>query len=288
MLDARPTLAPPMIKPADSAIPPNKSLHAVVGQGERVQDLVDEAAQDLGSVNLTLNAELAGRVGATIAAQVIERSEAVEGKVQEASDELAVMNHALRAEVLERHALEAQLEAVTEQGQADHHAALHDELTGLANRALFFDRLEHGLAQARRHGWTLAVMFVDLDDFKQINDRYGHEAGDVVLRTMAERLTKSTRSDDTVSRHGGDEFLYLLLEIKREEDVAAIVRSLRALIAEPCEVQVNGVATPLVVMASIGVSIFPRDGATPAQLVAAADKAMYVVKRARCDAESRT
>ena len=269
-----------MIKPADPATPA-KSLHVVVGQGERVHRLVDEAAEDLGSVNLALNAELAGRVGAAIADEVIEKSEAVEGKVQEASDELAVMNVALKVEVLERHALEVELETVTEQGQADRHAALHDGLTGLPNRALFYDRLEHGLAQARRHGWTLAVMFVDLDDFKRINDDYGHEVGDLVLCTIAERLTKRTRSDDTVSRHGGDEFLYLLLEVKREEDVSAIVRSLRDLIAEPCEIRVNGVTTPRVVAASIGVALFPRDGATAEELVAAADKAMYVVKRGR-------
>ena len=280
ILCAQATPAHPMSKPADPLVPA-KSLHAVVGQGERVQDLVDEAAEDLGSVNVALKAELASQVGTAAADDVIEKSEAVEGKVQEAADELSVMNRALKAEVRERHALEVQLETVTEQGQADRHASLHDGLTGLPNRALFHDRLEHGIAQARRHGWTLAVMFVDLDDFKRINDDYGHEVGDFVLCTIAERLTKNTRRDDTVSRHGGDEFLYLLLEIKREEDVAAIVRSLGDVIAAPCELEVNGVVTPLVVGSSIGVSIFPRDGATGEQLIAAADKAMYVVKRSR-------
>lgn len=269
-----------MSKP-DERKAPTKSLKAVVGQGERVQGLVDEAAEDLGSVNVALKAELPPQAGGTAVDQAIEKSEAVEGKVQEASDELSVMNRALKAEVRERHALEVELEAVTEQSHADRHASLHDALTGLPNRALFHDRLEHGIGQARRHGWKLAVMFVDLDGFKRINDDYGHEAGDAVLRTIAERLTKSTRSDDTVSRHGGDEFLYLLLEVKREEDVDAIARSLTAVIAEPCEIDVNGVKTPFVVGASIGRALFPRDGVTAEGLIAAADKAMYVVKRSR-------
>lgn len=269
-----------MSKPDERKLP-TKSLGTVVGQGERVQGLVEEAAEELGSVNVALKAELAPQAGSAVVDQAIEKSEAVEDKVHEASDELSVMNRALKAEVRERHALEAQLETMTEQSDADRHASLHDALTGLPNRALFHDRLEHGIAQARRHGWTLAVMFVDLDEFKKINDDHGHEAGDAVLCTIAERLTKSTRSDDTVSRHGGDEFLYLLLEVKREEDAGAIARSLSDVIAAPCEIEVNGVETPFVVGASIGYSLFPRDGATAEELIAAADKAMYVVKRSR-------
>ncbi len=260
---------------------PTKSLRAVVGHGKRVQGLIEEAAEDLGTVNAALKAELAPQAGGTVVDKAIEKSEAVEDKVQEASDELAVMNRALKAEVRERHALEVALEAVTEQSQVDRHASLHDALTGLPNRALFHDRLEHGIAQARRHGWKLAVMFVDLDGFKRINDDYGHEAGDAVLRTIAKRLTTSTRSDDTVCRHGGDEFLYLLLEVKREEDVDAIARSLSDVIAAPCEIDVNGVATSFVVRASIGSAIFPRDGVTAEGLIAVADKAMYVEKRSR-------
>jgi diguanylate cyclase (GGDEF)-like protein len=267
-----------MSKPDEPKLP-TRSLKAVVGQGERVQVLVEEAAEDLGTVNAALKAELAPHADGSVVEKAIDKSEAVEGKVQEASDELAVMNRALKAEVRERHALEVALAAVTQQSETDRHASLHDALTGLPNRALFHDRLEHGIAQARRHGWKLAVMFVDLDAFKRINDDFGHEAGDAVLRTIATRLTTCTRSDDTVSRHGGDEFLYLLLEVKRDEDVDAIARSLSDVIAVPCEIDVNGVVTPLVVRASIGHAIFPRDGVSAEALIAAADKAMYVVKR---------
>ncbi|MBI5536498.1 MAG: GGDEF domain-containing protein [Deltaproteobacteria bacterium] len=255
------------------------SLSQVVGQGERVQDMVQECAVELSSVNAVLKNELAEQDPLPAVEQALEQSEAVEGKVQEASEELSAMNRALKGEVRERQALEQQLETANEQGEADRHASLHDPLTGLPNRALFNDRLEHGLAQARRHGWTLAVMFVDLDDFKQINDRHGHEAGDGVLRSIAERLRQSTRSDDTVSRHGGDEFLYLLLEVKREEDIAAVAEKLSKTIQATCDVVVAGAMTRLSVKASIGISVFPKDGTTAEQLIGRADEAMYVAKR---------
>jgi diguanylate cyclase (GGDEF)-like protein len=255
------------------------TLSQVVGQGERVQDIVEECADDLSSLNAVLKTELAEQDPLPAVEQVLEQSEAVEGKVQEASQELSAMNLALKGEVRERQALEQQLETANEEGEAARHASLHDPLTGLPNRALFNDRLEHGLAQATRHGWTLAIMFVDLDDFKQINDRHGHEAGDGVLRSIADRLRQSTRSDDTVSRHGGDEFLYLLLEVKREEDIAAIAEKLSKTIQATCDVGVGGVVTRLSVKASIGISIFPKDGTTAEQLIARADEAMFVAKR---------
>lgn len=255
------------------------SLSEVVGQGERVQDMVEECADQLSSINSVLKNELAEKAPLPVVEQALEQSEAVEGKVQEASEELSAMNRALKDEVHERQALEQQLETANEQGEAARHASLHDPLTGLPNRALFNDRLEHGLTQAARHGWTLAVMFVDLDDFKQINDLHGHEAGDGVLRAIADRLRQSTRSDDTVSRHGGDEFLYLLLEVKREEDIALVAEKLAKTIQAACDVSVGGVETRLSVKASIGISVFPKDGTTAEQLIRRADEAMYVAKR---------
>lgn len=255
------------------------SLSQVAGQGERVQDVIEECADDLSSLNADLKSELAEHDPLPVVQQALEQSEAVEGKVQEASEELSAMNLALKDEVREREALEQQLETANKQGEATRHASLHDQLTGLPNRALFNDRLEHGLAQAARHGWTLAVMFVDLNNFKQINDRYGHKAGDGVLRSIADRLQQSTRSDDTISRHGGDEFLYVVLEVKREEDIAGIAEKLSDTIQAPCDVTVGGVATSLSVKASIGISIFPKDGTTAEELIGRADEAMYVAKR---------
>ncbi|MBK7292420.1 MAG: GGDEF domain-containing protein [Holophagaceae bacterium] len=185
------------MSPVPASIGLTKSLDRVLGQNEHIEGLMAASAEDLASVNLALKHELAdGNTGLGIEA-ALEKSEAVEEKVLEASKKLSGVNQALKAEVEERRDLEGELAAAKEQGEADRHASLHDLLTGLPNRALFNDRLEHGLAQALRHGWSLAVMFVDLDDFKAINDSYGHDAGDAVLRIIADRLG-STR-DETPS-----------------------------------------------------------------------------------------
>jgi diguanylate cyclase (GGDEF)-like protein len=154
---------------------------------------------------------------------------------------------------------------------------LHDALTGLPNRVLFNDRLEHGMAQAKRHGWTLAVMFLDLDKFKTINDSYGHDAGDAVLLTIAKRLKETTRTDDTISRHGGDEFLYLLMEINDDQDAAVVAKKIIQAVQVPCDVNVG----QLTVNSSIGISIFPRDGNTAEALIASADAAMYRAKQSQ-------
>lgn len=262
-------------------VKPSKSLNKVLDQSEQVKDLVVEAAEELSSVNTVLKQELTERDPLPGVENAIEKSEAVEGKVQEASEKLAVVNLALKAEVKERHVLEDQLAAATEQGAADHHAALHDVLTGLPNRALFTDRLEHGLAQAARHGWTLAVMFVDLDDFKIINDTHGHDVGDTVLQIIAGRLKENTRSDDTVSRLGGDEFLYLLMEVRDEQDVTLIAQKIIELIQTPCNVTKPGFTISPSVKASIGIATFPKNGTTAEILIKSADTAMYQAKRTK-------
>lgn len=144
---------------------------------------------------------------------------------------------------------------------------------------LFNDRLEHGLAQAKRHGWTIAIMSIDLDAFKAINDTHGHEIGDKVLKTIASRLQKMTREDDTVSRHGGDEFLYLLLELKSTADAAAIARKMIQTLSQPCDL--GGDLLELSVEPSIGIALYPADGLAADDLVKCADKAMYRAKRDR-------
>jgi len=151
-------------------------------------------------------------------------------------------------------------------------------LTGLPNRALFNDRLEHGFAQAKRHDWTMAVMFVDLDDFKTVNDSYGHEVGDSVLRLIAQRLRDSTRADDTVSRHGGDEFLFLATEIQDEYSIALLAEKLIKTIREPFDISTRALNVSGSIAASIGIAIFPKDGVTADTLVRSADKAMYQAK----------
>ena len=114
--------------------------------------------------------------------------------------------------------------------------ALHDSLTGLPNRELFDDRLAHAIALARRHDWTLAIMFLDLDQFKSINDAHGHTAGDIILKTIAERLLQFVRDEDTVCRNGGDEFLYLLMNPRGKKNIDYIAHSVLRTIALPIAV----------------------------------------------------
>jgi diguanylate cyclase (GGDEF)-like protein len=257
---------------------PVKALTKVLGQTKEVKGLVDEAAQELSSVNAVLKQELEVRQPPPGIEKALEKTETIEDKVQDAADKLSVVNAALKDEVHERHALEIQLEAVTEREEVSRYASVHDSLTGLPNRELFNDRLEHSLAQAKRHNWSLAVMFIDLDGFKKINDSYGHDAGDSVLKTIAARLTESTRDDDTVSRHGGDEFLYLLTEVKNEQDLTSIAEKLIVSIQTPCDVSIDDLTINPSISASIGISIFPKDGSTAEALIKSADQAMYRAK----------
>ena len=258
---------------------PAKSLAKLLGESERVKDLVEECAEELSSVNTALKHDGATQVPAIAIVDAIERSEAVEGKVQEAAEKLSVVNLALAVEVHARHALEERLDTITQESESALHAAFHDALTGLPNRALFDNRLEHGLAQAKRHGFTLAVMFIDLDGFKAINDKHGHSIGDAVLQSVADRLQENTRVDDTVSRYGGDEFLYLLMSIDDDKHVLQIAEKIAEAIQQPCTLSVGDV----VVKSSIGISIFPKDGSSAADLIESADKAMYQAKRAKVD-----
>lgn len=249
----------------------------LLGQSKQVKVLVDESAEELSSVNTVLKKEAKSKNQLSGIEDALEMSEAIEGKVQDAADKLAVVNQDLQVEVEVRQQLEQQLQQVTQDEEEARHASFHDPLTGLPNRALFDNRLEHGLAQAKRHGWTLAVMFMDLDGFKQINDVHGHDAGDAVLKIIAERLKQSTREDDTVSRHGGDEFMYLLMEIRDVQDIIQIAEKILYAIQLPCQLDVGEIS----IKTSIGISIYPKNGDTALELVNSADKAMYEAKRTK-------
>lgn len=256
---------------------PIKALSQVLKESEIVRGMVKESGDELASVNLVLNEEFSNRELQPEVEMALEKSEAVEAKVQEASKKLSEVNLSLKNEVKERHQLEHELAMLMEQQKATLHDSLHDALTGLPNRVLFNDRLEHGMEQAKRHGWSLAVMFMDLDKFKAINDSYGHDAGDAVLLTIAMRLKETVRTDDTVSRHGGDEFLYLLMEIKEDQDAAIVAKKILKAVQAPCDVSVG----ELTVNTSIGISIYPRDGNTAEALIKSADAAMYRAKQSK-------
>ena len=152
--------------------------------------------------------------------------------------------------------------------------AHHDPLTGLPNRALFIDRAGQALALAWRNSQPMAILFLDLDRFKPINDQYGHDAGDAVLRTIGKRLQSMLRASDTVCRQGGDEFVVLLPDFKQREDLENLAYKLRAAIEEPCEVDGN----LLQVSVSIGIAMYPEHGESVEMLIQRADAAMYQAK----------
>lgn len=154
------------------------------------------------------------------------------------------------------------------------HLAQHDFMTELPNRTLLNDRIAQAISLARRHGQRLAILFVDLDRFKQVNDSLGHAVGDVLLQAVARRLQGCVRSSDTVSRHGGDEFVILLSEIGDAEDAAACARKIIASLVSPIEVARH----QLRVTATVGISMYPDDGIRGETLIKCADTAMYHAK----------
>lgn len=153
--------------------------------------------------------------------------------------------------------------------------AHHDSLTGLPNRLQLQLQLEHGIAYARRHDSLLAVLFVDIDHFKTINDTLGHDAGDQVLVQFAQRLRQCVREVDTVARHGGDEFIVLLTELHNGADAQQVAEKIMRTIAEPFTIN----DAPLDVAASIGVAVYPDDDEDIEALIEKADLAMYAAKQ---------
>jgi len=154
------------------------------------------------------------------------------------------------------------------------HLATHDHLTGLANRVLLTDLIDNALARAKRYDLNLAVLFLDLDGFKTINDAYGHDAGDYLLKVYSQRLLSSIRAMDSVVRFGGDEFIILLTDLQdKEEALVSANRILETLAQSLCwnnhKIQIT---------ASIGIACYPEHGNSESQLIQKADKAMYQVK----------
>ena len=152
--------------------------------------------------------------------------------------------------------------------------AYHDILTNLPNRKLFADRLRQSLTHARRSGRTLAVMFIDIDHFKNINDTLGHTCGDELLLEMSYRLRHCVREDDTVARLGGDEFTIILSQLRQPEDAANVAQKILRAVQVPLSLG----GTPIEVTASIGIALYPVDGADPEALLRNADSAMYRAK----------
>lgn len=179
------------------------------------------------------------------------------------------------ADITERKLLESQQKNL----------AHFDVLTGLPNRKLFNDRLKLALAYAKRESKTLAVMFIDLDLFKEINDQHGHKVGDMVLKKIAQRLTTCVRETDTVARLGGDEFIILLPNVDNKSDIQTVANKILETavkyieIVKPTETNNKSQLKNLQVSASIGIAIYPEHGGTEKTLIANADMAMYLAKK---------
>jgi diguanylate cyclase (GGDEF)-like protein len=153
--------------------------------------------------------------------------------------------------------------------------ALHDELTGLPNRRLFEDHLASALARARRSGTQVALLAIDLDRFKAVNDSFGHRAGDEFLRVVAQRFQRRIRTSDTCARLGGDEFVVIANGIEGYADAERLARDLAATLAEPIRLR----SADVFAAASIGIAVFPENGDDAEALRTAADSALYVMKR---------
>lgn len=155
------------------------------------------------------------------------------------------------------------------------HLALYDALTGLPNRELFRDRVQRSLLRAKREHTHFALMYMDLDKFKEANDTYGHAAGDHLLKEAAERITDCVRETDTVVRFGGDEFVVLLETVENRNGALGVAEKIRVTLSEPYEWQEHEIELSV----SIGIALFPEQGEQITQLIAAADEAMYKAKK---------
>ena len=279
--------------PNDPAEPPRilNVLDAALDKSHEVKAEVEAVAEDLGSTNDQAKARIAKGATTLPAAQVLQDGVDVEKRVQACADELQQVTEDLAHGVEEVKAMDQALSrsraALAEseealavarhaEGRASH-IAMHDQKTGLPNRTLFDDRLAKAIAGAERYGWMLAVMFLDLDRFKLINDTHGHAAGDSVLTVVAQRLLRHARDADTVCRNGGDEFLYLLINPSDRDTVARIAGVVRQAIETPIGVgELQFVITP-----SIGIALYPDDATNGQTLIEYADAAMYRAKQLR-------
>ncbi|MCW8943876.1 MAG: EAL domain-containing protein [Sedimenticola sp.] len=188
----------------------------------------------------------------------------LEHQVELRTDELTQSNEQLQKEITIRTQAEKSLK----------HLAHHDTLTNLPNRLLLDARLEHAIKRAHRYQSELAVLFLDLDNFKHINDSLGHIAGDQLLQKVTQRLSEATREDDTIARLGGDEFVVLMEDFRDTTDIICLTQKILDCINEPFEVNNE----PIFTGCSIGISLYPQDGETAATLLRNADAAMYRTK----------
>jgi diguanylate cyclase (GGDEF)-like protein len=272
-----------------AAVDKADALAVALEQSQDVKAKVEACADELASANDIVKKKIAEGATTLSAHKALANTERAESKVQECADDLHEVTETLAQGIDDlkqteialakaRDALadtEAALATAQEEEKKARRRALHDSSTGLPNRDLFDDRLAHAISLARRHDWTLAVMFLDLDRFISINDRYGHAVGDLVLKEVARRLLQHSRDEDTVCRNGGDEFLYLLMNPQGGENIELIAGTVLKDIAQPIDID----DLQLVIKSSVGIAVYPDHGTTGEQLIRNADTAMYRAKK---------
>lgn len=275
--------------PARSALAESTPVALALEQSHEVKAKVEECAEDISATNAAMQTRIADGATTISAPKALAQGKKIEREVQEVAEDLREVTETLARGVEELKQLEVDLSksrsalaesnaALLESTEAERDArqrALHDSTTGLPNRDLFGTRLEQAISMAKRHGWTLAVMFFDLDRFKSINDTHGHAAGDAVLQEVANRLSGHAREEDTVCRNGGDEFLYLLADPNGRQNIERIAECVSQRIGQP----IAWSDALLEVKASIGIAVYPDDGDSGEALVRSADAAMYLAKK---------
>lgn len=273
--------------PTPPELPPETLIRALE-QSQEVREKMEICADDLASANELVKAKIADGAVSLPAHEALEDSRTVEVKVHEFASDLQEVTETLAQGIDDLKHVESALlksqealadsEAALAAAQAAEKAArfqsMHDARTGLPNRTLFEDRLVQAISLAERHGWNLAVMFLDLDRFKAVNDAHGHAVGDRVLQEIARRLIEHCRDEDTVCRNGGDEFLYLLMNPQGRENIERVAGLVLAHLA--CPIDIDG--PQLVITPSIGIALYPEHGRTAEALIARADDAMYRAK----------
>ncbi|WP_436528522.1 diguanylate cyclase domain-containing protein [Actinoplanes sp. HUAS TT8] len=210
--------------------------------------------------------------GAALTVMLAMLTATMTGSRKRALDQVDRATTALREDITRRESVEAQLREREEQLQ---HLAFHDPLTGLANRLLFHDQVTRAIAAHTGDGSTFAVLFVDLDGFKPINDAYGHHAGDRVLQVTAGRLRDAVRAGDTVARLGGDEFAVIVEHLDGEPEAHATAARVVAVLGEPIDLA----GTTVTVTASLGIAV-GGPATTADEVLRRADEAMYAAKSA--------
>ena len=271
-------------------------LQVALEENNYVKEKMEECASKLSTINQTMKKEVSPVAGVSPKIKkALAQNEDVEDKVQECALKLKEIKTVLEEEMDDNRELKEELRqtreklSVTSQvlstmenvvtnayviAEQAKQQAMRDFVTGISSRELFNDHLEQAVAIANRTNLILAVMFIDLDRFKAINDTYGHAMGDTVLQMVAQRLNAQARSEDTVCRYGGDEFLYLLVNPKSPRNIQIIADKICNRISQPLIIG----DLELTVGASIGIAVYPNNGSTPQELVEKADTAMYWAK----------